>query len=66
MVKLTSLLLVAGMLGGADNSWQKVVGLKSGSELRIYKKASSQPVAATFEEANGSVRDGLPAAAGDA
>lgn len=52
MLKLASFLLIAVMLPAADSAWQKVVDLKSGSELRIYKKASTQPLTATFDEAN--------------
>ena len=36
----------------ADDPWTKVKVLKGGSELRIYKKGMSQPVLATFDEAN--------------
>jgi hypothetical protein len=52
MTRLAFLLLTAAALLGADNPWTKVQELKSGSELRIYKKGSMQPVIATFDEAN--------------
>ena len=37
---------------GADDSWSKVRDLKTGTELRIYKKGASQFVAATMDEAS--------------
>jgi hypothetical protein len=45
------LFTVAALLG-ADNPWAKVQDLKSGSELRIYKKGAIQPLIATFDEVN--------------
>jgi hypothetical protein len=48
------LLLLAGLVAfGADDDWSKVKALKTGSELKIYKKGSSQPVAATMDELTG-------------
>ncbi len=44
------LVIVAGVLGAAD-PWAKVHDLKSGTEVRIFKKGVHQPVLATFEEA---------------
>jgi hypothetical protein len=37
---------------GADNPWEKVRELKSGTELRIFKKGTKQPVLGTMDEAN--------------
>ena len=34
-----------------DDSWLKVKQLKTGTELRVYKKAAKQPVSALFDEA---------------
>ena len=45
-------LLVSGLFA-ADDPWDKVVALKSGSELKIYKKGVAEPVSASFDEANG-------------
>jgi hypothetical protein len=36
----------------ADNPWDKVRELKTGTELRILKRGSSKPVIATMDEAN--------------
>jgi hypothetical protein len=47
------LLVIAAMtILAADNAWIKVHDLKSGSELRIYKRGGSQPIFATMDEAN--------------
>jgi hypothetical protein len=37
---------------GADDSWGKVRELKTGTELRIYKKGARQFLPATMDEAN--------------
>ena len=46
------LLLLLGCLAafGAADDWPKVKALKSGSELRVYKKGSVQPVSAQMSE----------------
>jgi hypothetical protein len=36
----------------ADSSWDKVRELKTGTELRIFKKGARQPVLGTMDEAN--------------
>src|ERR1700730_16060040 len=36
----------------ADNTWDKVHDLKTGTELRIYKKGARQPILCTMDEAN--------------
>ena len=45
------LLLLTGLVAfGADDPWSKVKTLKTGAELRIYKKGSTQPVLALMDE----------------
>ena len=45
------LFLLAGLVAfGADDPWAKVKALKTGAELRVYKKGSAQPVAAQMDE----------------
>jgi len=36
----------------AENSWDKVRDLKTGTELRIIKKGARQPILGTMDEAN--------------
>jgi hypothetical protein len=45
------LCLAALLSSGAEDPWTKVRAIKSGSELRIYKREAKQPVMATFDEA---------------
>src|SRR5258708_4209970 len=52
MSKIVMLVLAALTIFAADNPWNKVRELKSGSELRIYKRGASQPILATMDEAN--------------
>jgi hypothetical protein len=52
MSKTFLLTLAAITILAADNPWSKVRDLKSGSELRIYKRGASQPIVATMDEAN--------------
>ena len=45
------LLMLAGLVAfGADDEWTKVRSLKTGAELRVYKKGSTQPVSAQMDE----------------
>jgi hypothetical protein len=45
------LLMLAGLVAfGADDEWTKVRSLKTGAELRVYKKGSTQPVLAQMDE----------------
>ncbi|MGI8742703.1 MAG: hypothetical protein ACR2NN_09060 [Bryobacteraceae bacterium] len=44
-------LIAAAMLFGADDPWTKVRELKSGTELRVYKKGASKPILAKADEA---------------
>ena len=52
MSKIVMLVLAAITILAADNPWSKVRELKSGSELRIYKRGASQPILATMDEAD--------------
>ncbi len=52
MSKIFLLVLAAITILAADNPWIKVRELKSGSDLRIYKRGASQPIMATMDEAN--------------
>ena len=55
MSRLAILLLAVapfGRPGAASDPWSKVKELKSGTEIRILKKSSMQPVLGKFDEAN--------------
>ena len=52
MSKIFLMVLAAVTILAADNPWTKVRELKSGSELRIYKRGAIQPIIATMDEAN--------------
>src|SRR5258708_30779387 len=52
VAKIVMVVLPVFPILAADNPWSKVRELKSGSELRIYKKGASQPIIATMDEAN--------------
>lgn len=41
----------AALAAAADNPWDKVKELKSGTEVRIYKSGAAQPVEARLDEA---------------
>jgi len=45
-------LLAAATAFAADDPWTKVRDLKSGTELRIFKKGGFHPILAKMEEAN--------------
>ena len=52
MCRVISFLLLASFtLFSAADQWAKVRELKSGTELRIYKKGAKQPVLAKMDEA---------------
>jgi hypothetical protein len=53
MMRTLAILLAAGvsMLFAADNPWDKVKELKSGTEIRIVRKGVAQPLEAKFDEA---------------
>jgi hypothetical protein len=45
------LLMLAGLVAfGADDEWAKVKALKTGADIRVYKKGSTQPVLAQMDE----------------
>src|SRR5580700_6126718 len=45
------LVVLAGLVAfGAGDEWTKVRALKTGAELRVYKKGATQPVSAQMDE----------------
>jgi hypothetical protein len=52
MRRVALLTLAALTALAADNPWDKVRELKSGVELRIFKKGARQPLIGTMDEAN--------------
>jgi hypothetical protein len=52
MARFILLALAALTAFAADNPWDKVRELRTGTELRILKKGSRQPILATMDEAN--------------
>src|SRR5689334_7523002 len=46
-------LLAASAIFAAEDPWTKVSKLKSGAEVRIFKKAASQPVLGKLDEVTG-------------
>ncbi|MEI9976269.1 MAG: hypothetical protein WDO73_32005 [Ignavibacteriota bacterium] len=45
------LLMLAGLVAfAADDQWAKVKALKTGAEIRVFKKGSTQPLAAQMDE----------------
>lgn len=52
MPKLLLLAFATLAVFAADNPWNKVRELKTGTELRILKKGAKQPVLGTMDEAN--------------
>jgi hypothetical protein len=51
MMRGVIFLIAWGMLG-ADDPWTKVRDLKSGTEVRIFKKGGKQPLTGKIDEAN--------------
>jgi hypothetical protein len=51
MPRLLLLFLAAVTALAADDPWAKVREIKSGTDLRVYKKASTQPILAKMDEA---------------
>ena len=47
---LLSIALVALTCSGAEDSWSKVRGVKSGTEIRIFKKGARQPMLAKMDD----------------
>lgn len=52
MLRTFVLLIIAVTASHAEDTWAKVRDLKTGVELRIFKKGSTQPVLAKMDEAN--------------
>jgi hypothetical protein len=52
MSKLLLVSLAAVTVLAADTPWDKVKELKTGTELRIFKKGARQPLLGTMDEAN--------------
>jgi hypothetical protein len=51
MVRGFLLLILTGLVAfGAEDEWAKVKALKTGAELRVFKKGSTQPVLAQMDE----------------
>jgi hypothetical protein len=46
----TAVVSTATLAFGADDPWAKVKDLKSGTELRVYKKGTSQPLLVKMDE----------------
>ncbi|MGD0868147.1 MAG: hypothetical protein ABSB88_01245 [Bryobacteraceae bacterium] len=44
------LLVAVASAWAADDAWSKVKALKTGTELRVYKKGSMQPILAQMDE----------------
>ena len=45
------LLVLTGLVAfGADGDWSKVKALKTGAELRVYRKGATQPILAQLDE----------------
>lgn len=51
MLRILVFAIVAMTASAAEDAWEKVRALKSGTELRIYKKGSTQPLLAQAGEA---------------
>lgn len=52
MSRILFFLLAVAALFAADDPWAKVESLKSGTEIRVTKKGSTQPLIGKFDEAN--------------
>ncbi|MFN7995053.1 MAG: hypothetical protein U0Q18_15705 [Bryobacteraceae bacterium] len=50
MLKVFVLMLAGAAAFAADDAWQKVKDVKSGTELRVFRKGSSQPLQAQMGE----------------
>lgn len=50
MRRMLLLLLVAITVSGAADEWAKVKALRTGAEIRVFKKGSMQPVLAQMDE----------------
>src|SRR5579872_1995507 len=52
MARLAVFLLAVAAAWAADDPWNKVKELKTGTEIRVLKKGSLTPVLGTFDEAS--------------
>ena len=52
MIRVLFSLLIAGALLAADDGWSKVVALKGGTEIRVFKRDTKEPILAKMDEAN--------------
>jgi hypothetical protein len=50
MLRTLALFLIAICTFGADDPWSKVKDLKTGTDLRVWKKGVSTPLQATMDE----------------
>ena len=50
--KIIFALLTVLLAWGADDDWAKVRALRGGTEIRVFKKGSAQPVVAKMDEAS--------------
>jgi hypothetical protein len=48
---LVTLFAGAALIHAADDPWAKVKAIKSGTEIRVYKKGSAQPLVVKMDEA---------------
>ncbi len=51
MLRCLAVLLAYGAAFAAEDPWAKVKDLKSGTEIRIYKKGGAQPLTGKLDEA---------------
>jgi len=52
MRRILLLLFSALVAFGADDAWTKVKDIKSGTELRVFKRGVKQPILAKFDDLN--------------
>ena len=50
MLRYLSIVLAVAAAGAADDPWAKVKELKSGTEIRIYKRGSTAPLTGKVDE----------------
>ena len=51
MLRVMLSLLIAVLACGAENDWNKVRAIRGGTEIRVFKKGSMQPIVAKMDEA---------------
>lgn len=52
MLRILLAMLTVLLAWGADDDWANVRAIRSGTELRVHKKGSTQPVVAKMDEAS--------------